>query len=63
MDLGCCCNSANNLKFWFKSQVVVSKTLDLIYELATGYSSAKLLIKLDTINMILRMHTVPLVFC
>eukprot|EP00698_Gefionella_okellyi_P000263 TRINITY_DN10225_c0_g1_i1.p1 TRINITY_DN10225_c0_g1~~TRINITY_DN10225_c0_g1_i1.p1 ORF type:complete len:1059 (+),score=225.48 TRINITY_DN10225_c0_g1_i1:26-3202(+) len=47
----------NNLRAWYKSPDVVGKTLSLLYELAAGYSSGKLLAKLETVNYLLHNHS------
>lgn len=47
---------AQNLKIWGKCARVIQETLDLFFELASGYSSAKLMLKLETIHFILINH-------
>lgn len=47
----------NNLKFWGNSGEVIEKTLDLFMEIASGYSSGKLLLGLETVHYLLGNHT------
>lgn len=47
----------NNLKFWGEDEVVISKTLDLFFEIASGYSSGKLLLGLETVQYLIGHHT------
>ena len=47
----------NNLKFWPEDQELVGKTLELLHDMALGYSSSKLLLNLDTIRFLTRHHT------
>jgi len=47
----------NNLKFWPEEQDIVAKTLELLLDMAGGYSSSKLLLTLDTIKFLVRHHT------
>ena len=47
-----------NLKFWTKSERIISKTLSLLNDLSVGYSSVRKLMKLDSIHFILANHTV-----
>ncbi|KAL6051841.1 exportin-7 isoform X1 [Balamuthia mandrillaris] len=46
-----------NLKFWREDSSVVYRTLKLFFDLAVGYSSGKLLSKMDIITEILTHHT------
>ncbi|ORY07504.1 exportin-7-like protein [Basidiobolus meristosporus CBS 931.73] len=46
-----------NLKYWGNNSRIISKTLNLFNELASGYSSVRLLQNLDTAKFILRNHT------
>lgn len=48
---------ATNLKCYAQSEEVVKQTLNLFQELAAGYMSGKLLLKLDAVNYILENHT------
>ncbi|CAI5957507.1 unnamed protein product [Closterium sp. NIES-65] len=48
---------ATNLKCYTKSEDVIEQTLNLFQELAGGYMSGKLLLKLDSVNFILANHT------
>lgn len=47
----------NNLKFWPEDTDIVQKTLDLLLDMAGGYSSSKLLLTLDTVKFLSRHHT------
>jgi len=47
----------NNLKFWPDDQDLISKTLDLLHDMAQGYSSSKLLLTLETVRFLARHHT------
>lgn len=49
---------ATNLKIWANSENVVKLTLALFDDIATGYSSAKLAVKLDSTKFILKNHGV-----
>jgi exportin-7 len=48
---------ATNLKCFAECEEVVEMTLNLFQDLASGYMSGKLLLKLDAINFILVHHT------
>ncbi|CAI9102605.1 OLC1v1000900C2 [Oldenlandia corymbosa var. corymbosa] len=48
---------ATNLKFYTESEEVVDHTLSLFLELATGYMTGKLLLKLETVKFIIANHT------
>jgi exportin-7 len=48
---------STNLKYWPNDEDVVRNTLELFYELASGYSSSKLLLSLDTVRTLLQRHT------
>eukprot|EP00249_Psilotum_nudum_P023856 c29008_g1_i2 orf=146-1945(-) len=48
---------ATNLKSYTQSSDVIEQTLNLFQELAAGYMSGKLLLKLDAVNYILGHHT------
>ncbi|KAH9686606.1 Importin N-terminal domain-containing protein [Citrus sinensis] len=48
---------ATNLKCYTESQEVIDHTLSLFLELASGYMTGKLLLKLDTIKFIVANHT------
>mmetsp|Transcript_50614 Transcript_50614/g.98983 ORF Transcript_50614/g.98983 Transcript_50614/m.98983 type:complete len:1106 (+) Transcript_50614:331-3648(+) len=48
---------ANNLKFWPADEEIVSRTLELFLEMASGYSSSKLLLTLDTIHYLMSHHS------
>mmetsp|Transcript_22610 Transcript_22610/g.49084 ORF Transcript_22610/g.49084 Transcript_22610/m.49084 type:complete len:1118 (-) Transcript_22610:1693-5046(-) len=47
----------NNLKFWPEEEDIVGKTLELLLDMAGGYSSSKLLLTLDTVKFLARHHT------
>lgn len=46
-----------NLKYWTRSERIISKTLNLLNELSIGYSSVRKLMKLESIHFILANHT------
>lgn len=48
---------ATNLKCYTESEEVVDHTLSLFLELASGYMTGKLLLKLDTVKFIVANHT------
>ncbi|OVA13819.1 Importin-beta [Macleaya cordata] len=48
---------ATNLKCYTESEEVIDHTLSLFLELASGYMTGKLLLKLDTIKFIIGNHT------
>ena len=47
----------NNLKFWPEETEIIQRTLDLLLDMAGGYSSSKLLLTLDTVKFLARHHT------
>jgi len=47
----------NNLKYWPEDQDLIGKTLDLLHDMAQGYSSSKLLLTLETVQFLARHHT------
>lgn len=47
----------NNLKYWVGEEEVISKTLALFFDIASGYTSSKLLLGLDTVHFLLANHT------
>jgi exportin-7 len=47
----------NDLKFWPEEQEIVGKTLELLHDMAGGYSSSKLLLTLETVRYLARHHT------
>eukprot|EP00978_Attheya_sp_CCMP212_P036794 scaffold169478_cov55-Attheya_sp.AAC.2 len=47
----------NNLKYWPEEQEIVAKTLELLLDMAGGYSSSKLLLTLETVRFLARHHT------
>mmetsp|Transcript_42128 Transcript_42128/g.76004 ORF Transcript_42128/g.76004 Transcript_42128/m.76004 type:complete len:1110 (+) Transcript_42128:281-3610(+) len=46
-----------NLKFWPDEHDIVAKTLNLLTDMAGGYSSSKLLLTLDTVKYLASHHT------
>lgn len=46
-----------NLKYWTKSEKIISKSLALFNDLSVGYSSVRKLMKLDSIHFLLANHT------
>ncbi|XP_018511240.1 exportin-7-B isoform X2 [Brassica rapa] len=48
---------ATNLKCYTQSEEVIGHTLSLFHELASGYMTGKLLLKLETVNFIVSNHT------
>jgi exportin-7 len=46
-----------NLKYWTRSEKIISKTLTLFNDLSVGYSSVRKLMKLDSIHFLLANHT------
>ena len=47
-----------NLKFWGRSEQIITKTLQLLSDLSVGYSSVRKLVKLDAVQFMLNNHTV-----
>ncbi|GFR81724.1 exportin-7 [Elysia marginata] len=46
-----------NLKFWGRSEQIISKTLQLLSDLSVGYSSVRKLVKLEAVQFLLNNHT------
>ncbi|ESO95104.1 hypothetical protein LOTGIDRAFT_160865 [Lottia gigantea] len=46
-----------NLKCWSRSEQITSKTLQLLNDLSTGYSSVRKLVKLEAVQFMLNNHT------
>ncbi|KAG1667827.1 Exportin-7 [Nymphon striatum] len=46
-----------NFKYWSGSETIITKTLQLLSDLAVGYSSVRKLIKLDEVQFMLNNHT------
>jgi len=46
-----------NLKHWAEDQDLIGKTLDLLHDMAQGYSSSKMLLTLETVRLLARHHT------
>mmetsp|Transcript_15809 Transcript_15809/g.23277 ORF Transcript_15809/g.23277 Transcript_15809/m.23277 type:complete len:1121 (-) Transcript_15809:142-3504(-) len=47
----------NDLKYWPEENDIVGKTLELLHDMAGGYSSSKLLLTLETVRFLARHHT------
>mmetsp|Transcript_10850 Transcript_10850/g.16184 ORF Transcript_10850/g.16184 Transcript_10850/m.16184 type:complete len:1123 (-) Transcript_10850:312-3680(-) len=47
----------NNLKYWPEEAEIIGKTLQLFLDMAGGYSSAKMLLNLETVRFFARNHT------
>ena len=47
----------NDLKYWPGEHEIVAKTLELLHDMASGYSSSKLLLTLETVRYLARHHT------
>ncbi|XP_067928160.1 exportin-7-like isoform X2 [Watersipora subatra] len=45
-----------NLKYWANSEIIISKTLQLLNDLCVGYSSVRKLVKLETVQYVLTNH-------
>ena len=50
--------SITNLKYWSNSEIIISKTLQILNDLSVGYSSVRKLVKLEEVQFILSNHTV-----
>ncbi|XP_026275321.1 exportin-7 isoform X1 [Frankliniella occidentalis] len=46
-----------NLKYWGRSEQIISKTLQLLNDLSVGYSCVRKLVKLDEVQFMLNHHT------
>ncbi|RWS05952.1 exportin-7-like protein [Dinothrombium tinctorium] len=46
-----------NLKYWSNSELIITKTLQILNDLSVGYSSVRKLVKLDEVQFILGNHT------
>ncbi|XP_072177284.1 exportin-7-like [Diadema setosum] len=46
-----------NLKYWGRSEPIISKTLQLLNDLSVGYSSVRKLVKLEAVQFMLANHT------
>ncbi|KAK6635129.1 Exportin 7 [Polyplax serrata] len=46
-----------NLKYWGRSEQIISKTLQLLNDLSVGYCSVRRLVKLDEVQFMLNNHT------
>ena len=47
----------NNLKYWPDENDITGKTLELLHDMAGGYSSSKLLLNLETVRFLSMHHT------
>mmetsp|Transcript_11656 Transcript_11656/g.18039 ORF Transcript_11656/g.18039 Transcript_11656/m.18039 type:complete len:1117 (+) Transcript_11656:131-3481(+) len=47
----------NNLKYWPDENDIIGKTLELLHDMAGGYSSSKLLLTLETVRFLAMHHT------
>lgn len=47
-----------NLKYWGRSEQIISKTLQLLNYLSVGYSCVRKLVKLEEVQFMLNNHTV-----
>lgn len=47
----------HNLKHWSEDGELIGKTLDLLHDMAQGYSSSKMLLTLETVRLLARHHT------
>lgn len=47
-----------NLKYWGRSEQIISKTLQLLNDLSVGYSCVRKLVKLEEVQFMLNNHTV-----
>jgi exportin-7 len=47
----------NNLKYWPEDDELIGKTLELLHDMAQGYSSSKMLLTLDTVRYLTSHHT------
>lgn len=47
-----------NLKYWGRSEHIISKTLQLLNDLSGGYSCVRKLVKLEEVQFMLNNHTV-----
>lgn len=51
-----------NLKYWGRSEQIISKTLQLLNDLSIGYSCVRKLVKLEEVQFMLNNHTVCITF-
>ncbi|XP_026676382.1 exportin-7-like [Diaphorina citri] len=51
-----------NLKYWGRSEQIITKTLQLLNDLSVGYSCVRKLVKLDEVQFMLNNHTNCLTF-
>lgn len=57
----CVVFSITNLKYWGRSEPIISRTLQLLNDLSVGYSCVRKLVKLDAVQFLLANHTVRLI--
>lgn len=55
-QLGFC--RITNLKYWGRSEQIISKTLQLLNDLSVGYTCVRKLVKLEEVQFMLNNHTV-----
>lgn len=53
----CFCFRITNLKYWGRSEQIISKTLQLLNDLSVGYSCVRKLVKLEEVQFMLNNHT------
>lgn len=56
------CFRITNLKYWGRSEQIISKTLQLLNDLSVGYSCVRKLVKLEEVQFMLNNHTVSTVY-
>lgn len=47
-----------NLKYWGRSEQIISRTLQLLNDLSVGYTCVRKLVKLEEVQFMLNNHTV-----
>lgn len=48
------------MKYWGRSEQIISKTLQLLNDLSVGYSCVRKLVKLEEVQFMLNNHTVSI---
>jgi len=46
----------SNIKYWHRSDTILTETLELFVELVSSYSSSKTLLSLETVDFLVRNH-------
>lgn len=46
-----------NLKYWGRSEIIISKTLQLLSDLSVGYGTVRKMVKLEEVSFLLSHHT------